>query len=145
MIDHLMPPERHLKVWMLISAFMYLLAGLAFVLAPDRVFDLINILARQLNLAAMPYPVEKFWLALSFSMMMTITTLSYMASRDVRGRRDAIVAVQVSKLVSSLTSLVFYFTAPPAAKFFGYLVIFITDGTILLITFVLFRRAKADR
>ncbi len=142
MNNHLSAPDCWLKRWMLVSAWMYLLAGLAFVLVPTRVFDLINSLGQWLDFTRMPYPVEKFWLALSFSMMMTITALSYMAALDIRRYRHAVVAVLISKFVSSLSALVFFLSASQEARFFGYLVITVVDGSIFVITLVLFLRSR---
>ncbi|MCI0723270.1 MAG: hypothetical protein L0338_30555 [Acidobacteria bacterium] len=143
MQNSLSPAEQLLQRWMLLSAWMYFLAGWAFVLFPRRVFDLVNTAGATLSFAPMPYQVERFWLALSFSMMMTITALSYVAKSDVRHYRYAIVAVLISKLVSSGTALIFFLTAAVDERFFGYLIITVVDGSILVVTFLLFRQARS--
>jgi uncharacterized protein (DUF362 family) len=84
---------------------------------------------------------EYFWVFLSFSMMMTIATCSYVASKDVRRNRPVIIPLVLSKLSSSLAALAFY-----AAKgIFAHFVIFLSDFPLFLLTLYLYLKAHTGR
>ncbi|MCD6162931.1 MAG: DUF362 domain-containing protein [candidate division Zixibacteria bacterium] len=140
MID-LTKQEKQLKIVMTISAIIYFAAGLAFALLPEIITNSINLLSRIVmpGLAEMPVSTEKFWLALAFSMMMTITILSAIAGHNIRKNKGYIVPVLVSKAISSLSSLGYFVLS---AKYFAYIVIFIVDGALFWITLIFFLRAS---
>ena len=90
---------------------------------------------------ALGTPAEYFWVFLSFSMMMTIASCSYVASRDIRKNRSVIIPLILSKLSSSLWALAFY----GARGVFAHLVIFISDFPLFLLTLYLFLKAHTGR
>jgi hypothetical protein len=57
---------------------------------------------------------EYFWVCLSFSMMMTIATCSYVASKDVRRNRPVIIPLVLSKLSSSFFYRTFRYSSSPS-------------------------------
>ena len=84
---------------------------------------------------------EYFWVFLSFSMMMTIATCSYVASKDIRKNRAVIIPLILSKLSSSLPALAFY----SAKGVFAHFVIFISDFPLFLLTLYLYLKAHTGR
>ena len=66
--------EKHLKIFMIISAITYFVVGFAFAIMPARILEMSNVFSRILipSLGEIPPSVEKFWLSMTFSMMMTI-------------------------------------------------------------------------
>jgi uncharacterized protein (DUF362 family) len=86
-------------------------------------------------------PAEYFWVFLSFSMMMTIATCSYVASKDIRKNRAVIIPLILSKLSSSLPALAFYSTK----GVFAHFIIFISDFPLFLLTLYLYLKAHTGR
>jgi len=131
--------ERHLKLVLAISAVVYLVAGFAFVLAPVLILQGINFISGLLiqSLPLVPLSVEKFWLSLVFSMMMTIATLCYLGQRNVR-QAGYVIALLVSKTASALSGLAFFIFS---AHYLAYLAIFLVDGSIFWITLYFFIKA----
>lgn len=133
--------EKHLKVLMIISSITYLVVGFAFAIMPERILKIFNILSRIMmpGLEETPVSVEKFWLSLTFSMMMTIAVLCYIAQHNVRKNKGYIIPLLISKSASALSSLYFFLFS---AKYFAYLGIFIVDGSIFWITLFFYIRAN---
>jgi hypothetical protein len=133
--------ERQLKGLMALSAFVYFVAGLAFALVPAWVLTGINRVSRLVapGLPEIPLQAERFWLALAFSMMMTIAALSYATYVNVRRNRGFVVALLVSKLASSASAMCFFYLT---ARHFAYLVITAVDAQIFLITLLFYLRAN---
>jgi len=125
--------ERHLKIFMGISAATYFIAGLAFFLAPNLILKAINLASRILapSLPPIPLAVEKFWLALAFSMMMTITAICYLVRLNVRKNIHLTLPLLIAKATSSLSALLFFLFS---ARYFAYLLIFLVDGAIFWVT-----------
>jgi len=133
--------EKHLKILMRFSAIAYFVVGFAFAFLPEPILRVLNLLSRILapGLEGMPLSVEKFWLSMTFSMMMTIGALSYTAQHNVRKNKGYIIPVLISKTASSLSALCFFIFS---TRYFAYLVIFIVDGSIFWITLFFFIRAN---
>lgn len=133
--------EKHLKIVMIISAITFFISGFAFAFFPELILKSFNLFSRIFTpgLKEIPISVEKFWLALAFSMMMTITALCYIAQHNVRKNKGYIIPLLISKSVSSISSLCFFIFS---ARYFAYLVIFITDGAIFWITLFFYIRAN---
>ena len=133
--------EKHLKIFMAISAATYLSVGFAFVIEPDWMLKAVNIFSRFLmpNLKEIPISVEKFWLSMTFSMMMTITALCYIAQHNVRKNKGYVVPLLISKSASAISALCFFIFSD---RYFAYLVIFIVDGSIFWITLFFYIRAN---
>jgi len=133
--------EKHLKIFMIISAITYFVAGFAFAIVPKLILDMCNAFSRILlpNLKECPTSVEKFWLSMAFSMMMTIAALCYTAQRNVRKNKGYIIPLLISKAASSLSALCFFIFSD---RYFAYLVIFIVDGLIFWITLFFYIRSR---
>jgi uncharacterized protein (DUF362 family) len=132
--------EKHLKIFMLISAITYLVVGFAFALVPERILGAVNLFSRILTpgLEESPASVERFWLSLAFSMMMTIAALCYIAQHNIRKNKGYVIPLLISKSASALSALCFFIFS---AKYLAYLVIFIVDGSIFWITLFFYIRA----
>ncbi len=133
--------EKSLKVVMAISGVTYLVTGFAFAVAPERILHAINLLSRVLTpgLEEIPMSLERFWLSLTFSMMMTIAALSYIAQHNVRKNKGYVIPLLISKSASALSAICFFALS---ARYFAYLVIFAVDGSIFWITLFLYIRAN---
>lgn len=129
--------ERYLKTFLKLSGITYLVVGFAFALLPTPILKLINLFSRILtpSLAEVPLSVEKFWLSLAFSMMMTLSALCFIAQHNVRKNKGYIIALLISKSASSLSALCFFLFS---GRTLAYLVIFIVDGLIFWITLFFF-------
>lgn len=86
-------------------------------------------------------PAEYFWVFLSFSMMMTIAACGYISSKDIRKNRSVVIPLILSKLASSLCALIFYYSR----GLFAYLVIFVTDFPLFVLTLYLYLKADTGR
>lgn len=135
--------EKHLKTFMQISAFAYFAVGFAFVIVPDRILAMTNKLSEILTpgLQDIPMSVEKFWLSMTFSMMMTIAALCYIAQHNIRKNSRYIIPLLISKSASALSALCFFIIF---TRYFAYLVIFIVDGSIFWITLLFYIRAHRE-
>lgn len=133
--------EKQLSYFMAISAVTYLAVGLAFAIAPGAILRGINALSKILmpGLDEIPVSTERFWLSLTFSMMMTIAALSYIAAQNVRKNKGYIIPLLISKSASAISAMAFFiFTA----RYFAYLAIFLIDGSIFWITLFFYIRAN---
>ena len=74
-------------------------------------------------------------------MMVTIAACSYIASKDIRKNRSVIIPLILSKLASSLCALTFYYSR----GLFAYLVIFIADFPLFLLTLYFYLKADTGR
>lgn len=84
-------------------------------------------------------PKERFWVALAFSMMMTITALCLIAAHNVRRYRGCVVSLLIAKAASALSALAFFLFF---ARQLASLVIVVVDGSIFWITLAVFLRAQ---
>ena len=138
--------EKNLTWLMKIYVPMFGIAGFLFLLFPDYLLGRIDFLTEKFDFigrignktGATGSPAELFWVFMSFSMMMTITACCYVAAKDVRKNRVAIIPVIVSKFASSSSAFVFYLFA---GHTLAHLVIFMTDFPLFVITYVFFLRA----
>ncbi len=134
--------EKQLRVFMSISAVTYIVVGIAFAIAPGAILKGVNAISTVLmpGLDQIPVSVERFWLSLTFSMMMTIAALSYIAAHNVRKNKGYIIPLLISKSASAISAMAFFiFTA----RYFAYLAIFLIDGSIFWI--ILFFYIRANR
>jgi len=131
--------ERQFRLVLRLSAVVYAGAGLAFAIAPEWILGLINSVGDKLVIFKHIETNEnKFWVSLSFSMMMTITLLCYLAQRNVRKAVGYVSTLLTAKLASTLSALCFFIFSP----YLGYLVIVAMDGSIFVITLYFFLRAN---
>ena len=120
---HMTKEERFFKLFMGLSAVIYLLAGFVFVLAPGFVLTVINLLGKLTpGLPPIPMPTEKFWLALAFAMMVTIACLSYLIHYNVRKNKNYTIPLLVAKAAFSISALAFFLFS---GRYLAYLAIFL--------------------
>ncbi len=124
-----------MQVWTVVFG----IAGFVFVFLGDWILRTGNAVGDRLGMTPMPIPVEKFWMALTFSLMMTLTALCYTIQKDMALYKRLTVFVLISKLVSTLAFLFFFFWDGP---YFNYLLgsVF-CDGPIFLVTWLVYRKA----
>ena len=132
---------RQLRVFLVGGGLAYLGVGLLFAIAPDGVLRALNYLSRILTpgLALAGLPRERFWVALAFSMMMTIAMLSFCAASALHRNRGYVAALLMAKATSTLCSL-WYFLMP-AHHQLASLFIVLVDGTLFSLTLYFFLRA----
>jgi len=133
--------ERQLKTLMGISALVYLVVGFTFAVIPEQLLRAVNVLSRTLTpgLSEIPVSSGRFWPALAFSMMMTITALSYMTFHNVRKNKGCVLPLLISKCASALSAICFFAFQ---ATHLAYLLIFIVDGSIFWLTLAFYLRAN---
>ena len=135
-------PERHLKRLMQVWALLFGFGAVLFLFAGNLILmggNWISAYFLHLKNPLMPMPSEHFWLALTTSMMVTITAIAYHIQRDVVTNKGLTSLLLISKFTSTLVFLGMYFFDAP---YFNYLLgsIF-CDGPIFLITLFFYRRA----
>lgn len=131
--------ERLLAQWLKICSPLYAVAGLAFVATHAVMFEWLRPITDLLHLDPTPNPTERFWLALSTSMMLMLTVCCALGARDIRRNIDMCIPVFMSKFCSTICGILFFAAAAP----FGmYLLIATTDLPLGIVTFVLWRRAR---
>lgn len=139
------PEESHLKKLMQFWTLLFLSGGLLFLFLGDHVIRFSNMISARLfpSLPLSPIPTERFWTSLTVSMMATITAICYYIQKDILRNIHLTSFILISKFVSTMTLLGFYFLS---AHYFSYLVgsVF-CDGIIFVITFIFYRRALMSR
>ncbi len=140
-MTHLSADEKTLRSLLKISGVTYLLVGFAFALVPDPILSAINSLSRAVTpgLPETAPSQERFWVALAFSMMMTITALCFIAAHNVRRNKGYVVCLLISKAASTLSALAFFVLSEHQL---ASLVIVAVDGSIFWITLAFFLRAQ---
>ena len=118
--------ERALRDLLRAWTVLFASGALSFALTPDRTLRSLNALPGP----AVPLGDERFWNALAVSLMATLTALCALAAEDVRGRRQLVVPILVSKAVSSSMFLARFVRRPRTA----YLAGAATDRSILALT-----------
>ncbi len=133
--------EKQLRVLMIVSMIAYFVGGLAFIILPTQILRLSNTVSEWAVPAwpTVPLSVEKFWLALAFSMMMTIAALAFIAQHNVRSNKGYVVPILISKCASSLSGLALFVFS---AKYFAYLLIVLVDGSIFWLTLIFYLRGE---
>ena len=134
------PEERALQFFLILSGAVYFAVGFAIALVPDWILEAINTLLHALipsRPSVSSVLQERFWVALSFSMMMTITALCFLAARDVRRYSGYIMALLIAKAASALSGLAFCVFPPHSLP---GLVVCLVDGSIFWITLFFFLR-----
>jgi len=136
-----MDPVRPFRRWMRISAALYAAGGLAFAVSPATSHEDVDALARWAlgpgGWEPMPPTAAHSWTALAVSMMATIAVCAWLAGSNPIRNKDFAVPVMVSKAVSSAGGLLLLALH---ARYAIYLVLFVTDFPLLLLTFLLWRR-----
>lgn len=139
--EELTGAENRLRRLMQVWAGLFVFGGFYFLLLPDLLVRDLNATGAFLGLAEIEIQggtgSEEFWRILGLAMMATIAAASWVAARDVRRHRAAIIPIVVSKLTSSALGLA-YFALSGAGAF---LAIFLADFPMALVTIYFYRRA----
>lgn len=141
-MDTLTKQEKQLVILLRIWAISFFITGLYFLFFQNELIRQINFFSTdilKLNLPLHPETPDKFWLALTISMMATITVLSYIAQKDIRKNIGYVVPLLVSKFVSTFFFILFYFIHIHSP---AYIVGALTDGSIFIITLIFYLRCK---
>ncbi len=136
-----MAPQREL-LRRVLRIYQILFAGtvLVFLFFPAGLIRIMNWFSGIIcGLPELPPTVERFWLALTISLMVTLIAICHFAQRDIDQAKGYIQLILISKFTSSLFYLLFYYFS---LNTLAYMIGFITDGTMLLLTLVLYLRAK---
>lgn len=151
-VSQLTRAEQVFRRWMLISAWMYAVSGLFFLVAGPHMAWVFNDLGDRLTFAlgvvlpAYPLPADDregaFWLVLSLSMMAMITYICRAAYLDLRRNAGLVPLLLLSKFCSSAIYLGFFLATGQLAHLVGTL----TDGPLFLVTLALwFPASRGDR
>lgn len=126
--------KRLLRFWTILFGG----GALIFLTAPEWVYTSMDSLAIYVPfIRTLPQGVNHLWLTLSVSLMVTITFLSWMASKDVLASKTLISALLISKAVSTLCFCYFYFAGDFSVTMF---LSALCDGWIFVITFYFYRK-----
>ncbi len=118
----------------------YLAAGAGFFFFPAETFYLINVGPKVFKMFQdVPESTERFWLVLTFSMMMMLSFIAFYSSFQPKNYALALVHL-LSKLISTLGFVYVFFNSAPL---FAYIVGAATDGTIFLVVLVATIRVMA--
>jgi hypothetical protein len=126
--------ERHLRDLLRIWTALFAAGTLSFAMQPDRATGSLGLIPG----TALEQSSERFWNALSVSLMATLTALCGIAASDVRRHRSLILPVLVSKAVSSGMFLLRFGQQPRRVP---YLAGALCDGSILAVTLRHYRAA----
>lgn len=146
--------ERDFKVFLQFSAIAYLVVGFVFFLAPDWVMQLLQSVG---TLGTAPHSAptlpagtfedihlvvevkSRFWVTMTFSMMMCIAFLAFYAQYNIRKNKVYVVPLLVAKAASAGSGLLYFIFV---RSHFPFLAVFIVDGIIFWVTLCLFLRAS---
>ncbi len=134
--------ERVFRVFMLLSAIAYLVVGTLFALVPHWILGTINWMGSLMGFSGSDIPVygHRFWVSMTFSMMMCISVLAFYVQYNVRKNKNYTAPLLAAKAASSLSALFFFIVL--TNKFFAYLVIFAVDGFLFWLTLYFYIRAN---
>jgi hypothetical protein len=134
--------ERRLRALMRAYAALFAVAAVAYLTLPNTALGIANGVSRALgDWPPIPLSTERFWVVLSFSMLVTLTVLAYSAQRDIRQNRALVLPILICKASSTICYLAFFATDRHLAYLMGAL----TDGTLLAVGAVLYRSAVPVR
>lgn len=139
-MESLSPAMAALRSWMMVSAVLYTIGGLSFLLGQNLLITNLNRTSQMLftdRFPLMPLSTEKFWLALTNSMMLMLVVICVFAAMDIERYYMMVVILLFSKACSSLQYLYLFITDK---RYFAYLVGFLTDGPLCLVTLYFFIR-----
>jgi hypothetical protein len=129
-----------LKTWMAISAVLYTVGGLSFLFGQNLLLENLNKTSTMIfkdRFPLIPLSTEKFWLVLTNSMMLMLVVICALVAFDVERFYMMVVIVLFSKAASSLQYLMHFIFGK---RCFAYLVGFLTDGPLFVITLIFFLR-----
>ena len=118
----------------------FAVVGALFLFAPDGVGDVLTDFGEVFSddFAVAPDTQQHLWLSLGFAYMVVITGICLVAQADVVRYRPLILVLAAGKAASSLTSLAFFVFED---NVFAYLLNFLVDGSLVLVSLFLWSLA----
>jgi len=133
--------DKQLVTLMRWWAFLFIGAGAVFAVFPDQVTKYINLVGRTVFSWSAP-PIlpstEKFWLILAVSLMTVLVISAIKAQANIVKNIFYVKIIILSKLASTIGYVTAFLMLEHS---FGYLVGAIVDGTIMIITWIFYKRA----
>ncbi|HUT53430.1 MAG TPA: hypothetical protein VM658_08570 [bacterium] len=139
-MEILAPGMAALRTWMIISLVLYVVGGLSFLLGPNLMLENFNTLSQRLfkdRLPLIPLSTERFWLALTISMMLMLVVICAFVAADPQKYYVMVVVLLFSKAASTIQYIVLF----SQRRFLAYAMGFISDGPLFIITLYFFIRA----
>ena len=132
--------EKALRKLLQIFMVLFAAAGLSFALAPQRIIFHLNQTASLIapSLPTLPDSDSRFWVALTVSMMATITALCYGAQNEIRRKKELVLYLLVAKATSTLFFTLYFFLELHSL---AYLMGALTDGSIFVLLLIFYKRA----
>ncbi len=135
--------DNQLRVLMVVYAVMYLAFGLVLLIYPDAVIKLINGITNWLGTGPpLDLGAHTLWTCVTFSLLMLLAVMCFLAFRDVRNGRQLIWLMIFAKYTSSLAQLCYFaFSAdhPP-----GFVIGALTDWFLGTVAMVFLLRANSS-
>lgn len=127
--------ERFVVVSLRLLAATFAIVGLLFIAVPNGTLDVLSDFGEWLgNHTRAPHGDEQLWLALGFSYMVVITGICLVAQADPVRYRALLLVLALGKTASSLSTLAFFVFDE---QVFAYLLNFLLDGSLVLISLAL--------
>lgn len=139
----LTPSESRLKILLQIWMIIFLGASVIFLFHGQTLLHSFNRITSVFNLPFEPLPMasEKFWLALSMSLMITLVFLCYWGQKDIRANSFVVAPILISKFTSTFFYFVFLVSSSWA---FAYFIGCVADGFVFLVTYYFYKKLKKD-
>ena len=139
-LDDLTDEERTLKAFMLFSCVIYFVAGLAYAVKPGFVIYVLQDISRFFDHPTSYHDVsDRFWVSMSFSMMMTISFLAFYAHYNIRTNKNYIIPLLIAKASSTVSALVYFIFVK---RYQPCLAVVFVDGMLFWITLHLYIQAN---
>jgi uncharacterized protein (DUF362 family) len=140
-LEPLLKQERWAQWFFRISALVYFVVGMMFILIPDTILAWSNTLSAFLHTRLLPIPThgEHFWTALAFSMMVTIAGICVAAQYNIRKNRNLVVLLLIAKAASSISGFALFACQN---RYFAYLAIGLVDGSLFVASFIFYLLAS---
>jgi hypothetical protein len=131
---------KNIKWAMIFFATVFFVVDLIFLFFTEELFTIINQLGEMVKInKPIEMPSEKFYLILTNSMMLGITYISARIAMNAKENINLLVVLMLIKLISSITGLILFFL--PEGNF-GYLIIFIADFPLFLISYYFYNKLR---
>jgi hypothetical protein len=136
-------PTARLRLLLRIWTVIFLLGAVDFFVLPYLTVRTLNSTARSLGMHEVSAlnGGQDFWLTLAVPYMILVAALSWIAQRGTRIQAQPVQFLMLAKASSSLTSLALFLLGGFA---YPFLANFVVDGAIVLITYLLYRAARAE-
>jgi hypothetical protein len=127
--------ERFVVLSLRLLAISFAVVGLLFIVVPNGTLDVISDFGELLgNHTRAPHGGEQLWLSLGFAYMVVITGICLVVQMDVVRYRPLLLVLAAGKTASSLATLGFFVFDE---QVFAYLLNFLLDGSLVLISLAL--------